>query len=159
MKRTGMKCVLDSSVFFTEYPVDGECYTTPSVVDELVDLKSKCRFDLLVASGLRVESPQSGDLLKIKEAAKKTGDLSVISATDCDVLALALGLSATVFTDDFAIQNVAAALKIPVQPLRQRAAKPIAWKYRCSGCGRYYKTEMPGGECPVCGAAIRRKLK
>ena len=154
-----MKCVLDSSVFFTDYPVEGECYTTPSVVDELVDLKSKCRFDLLVSAGLMVQAPEKGGLARVKEAARKTGDLSVISATDCDVLALALGLSATIFTDDFAIQNVAASLKVPVQPLRQRAAKPIAWKYRCSGCGRYYKTEMPGGECPVCGAAIRRKLK
>lgn len=154
-----MKCVLDSSVFFTDYPVEGECCTTPSVVDELVDLKSKCRYDLLVESGLRVQAPEAGDLLRVKEAAQKTGDLPVVSATDCDVLALALGCGATIFTDDFAIQNVAAALKIPVQPLRQRAAKPIAWKYRCSGCGRYYKTNMPGGECPVCGAIIKRKLK
>ena len=151
-----MKCVLDSSVFFTDYPVEGECYTTPSVVDELVDLKSKCRFDLLVSAGLRVEAPDARDLSTVREAAKKTGDLPVISATDCDVLALALRCSGTIFTDDFAIQNVAAKLKIPVQPLRQRAAKPIAWKYRCSGCGRYYKSD---GECPVCGAAIRRKLK
>jgi UPF0271 protein len=154
-----MKCVLDSSVFFLDYPAEGECFTTPSVVDELVDLKSKCRFDLLVSAGLAVQAPEKGDLARVKEAAQKTGDVSVISATDCDLLALALGLGATIFTDDFAIQNVAAALKIPVQPLRQRAAKPVAWKYRCSGCGRYYKTEMPGGECPVCGAAIRRKLK
>jgi len=151
-----MKCVLDSSVFFTDYPVQGECYTTPSVVDELLDLKSKCRYDLLAATGLRVEIPESGDIARVKTAAEKSGDLPVISATDCDVLALALGLSATILTDDFAIQNVAATLKIKVQPLRQRAAKPIAWKYRCSGCGRYYKTD---GECPVCGAAIKRKLK
>ncbi|MFA5253815.1 MAG: nucleotide-binding protein [Methanoregula sp.] len=151
-----MKCVLDSSVFFTDYPAEGECYTTPSVTDELVDLKSKCRFDLFVSAGLVVQAPEKGDLVRVREAAQKTGDLPVISATDCDVLALALGLGATVFTDDFAIQNVAAALKIPVQPLRQRAAKPVAWKYRCSGCGRYYKTD---GECPVCGAIIKRKLK
>jgi len=151
-----MKCVLDSPVFFLDYPAEGECYTTPSVVDELVDLKSKCRFDLFVSIGLAVQAPEKGDLVRVREAAQKTGDLPVISATDCDVLALALGLGATVFTDDFAIQNVAAALKIPVQPLRQRAAKPVAWKYRCSGCGRYYKTD---GECPVCGAIIKRKLK
>ena len=49
-----MKSVLDATVFFTDYPVTGECYTTPSVVAELVDLKSRCRYDLLVAAGLRV---------------------------------------------------------------------------------------------------------
>ena len=152
----GTKCILDSSVFFADYPVQGECYTTPLVVDELLDLKSKCRYDLLVAAGLRVQAPEAGDLLRVRETARKTGDLPVISATDCDVLALALGLSATILTDDFAIQNVAATLKITVQPLRQRAAKKRVWKYRCTGCGRYFKTD---GECPVCGSNIKRKLK
>jgi len=151
-----MKCVLDSTVFFTDYPVDGECYTTPSVVEELVDLRSKCRFDLLEAAGLQVRAPVAEGLTRVKEAARKSGDLPVISGTDCDVLALAGELGATIFTDDFAIQNVAAGMGIGVQPLRQRAAKKIAWKYRCSGCGRYFKTD---GECPVCGSNIKRKLK
>jgi UPF0271 protein len=151
-----MKCVLDSTVFFTDYPIDGECYTTPSVVDELIDLKSKCRCDLLVAAGLIVRNPSVQELARVKEAAMKSGDLPVISGTDCDVLALAGDLGATIFTDDFAIQNVAAGMGILVQPLRQRAAKKIAWKYRCSSCGRYFKTD---GECPVCGSSIKRKLK
>jgi len=69
-----MKCVLDSPVFFLDYPAEGECYTTPSVVDELVDLKSKCRFDLLVSAGLAVQAPEKGDLVRVREAAQKTGD-------------------------------------------------------------------------------------
>ncbi|HVP95644.1 nucleotide-binding protein [Methanoregula sp.] len=151
-----MKCVLDATVFFTDYPVSGECYTTPSVVDELRDLKSKCRFDLLAGAGLRVCPPEAGELERVRAAAERSGDKAVISATDCDVLALAGQLSATLVTDDFAVQNVAAALGIAVQPIQQRAAKAIRWKYRCSGCGRYFKTD---GECPVCGAIIKRKLK
>jgi UPF0271 protein len=151
-----MKCVLDSTVFFTDYPVTGECYTTPSVVEELVDLKSKCRYDQFVDAGLQIRSPAAQELARVKEAARKSGDLPVISGTDCDVLALAGELGATIFTDDFAIQNVAAVLGIAVQPLRQRAAKKITWKYRCTGCGRYFKTD---GECPVCGSNIKRKLK
>jgi UPF0271 protein len=151
-----MKCVLDATVFFTDYPVNGECYTTPSVVAELKDLKSKCRFDLLVGAGLRVCPPDAKSLDLVRAASGKSGDRSVISPTDCDVLALAGDLGATLFTDDFAVQNVAAVLRIPVQPLQQRPAKAIRWKYRCSGCGRYFKTD---GECPVCGSIIKRKLK
>jgi len=151
-----MKCVLDATVFFTDYPVSGECYTTPSVVSELKDLKSKCRFDLLTEAGLRVCSPESSELERVRAAAEKSGDKTVISATDCDVLALARQLAATLLTDDFAVQNVAARLGIAVQPVQQRAAKPIRWKYRCSGCGKYFSTD---GECPVCGARIKRKLK
>ena len=151
-----MKYVLDATVFFTEYPVSGECFAPPSVIAELRDLKSKCRYDILAGAGLRVCEPAAEDLERVRAAADKSGDRGVISATDGDVLALALGLSAAILTDDFAIQNVAAALGIAVQPIQQRAAKRIAWKYRCSGCGRYFKN---GGECPVCGAIIKRKLK
>jgi hypothetical protein len=32
-----MRSVLDTSLFFLQYPVSGEIYTTPSVVDELVE--------------------------------------------------------------------------------------------------------------------------
>ena len=151
-----MKCVLDSTVFFTDYPVSGECYTTPSVVEELLDLKSKCRYDLLVAAGLHCPESFGAGTRTGKGGRQKIRDLPVISGTDCDVLALAGELGAAIFTDDFAIQNVAAGIGIAVQPLQQRAAKKIRWKYRCSGCGRYFKAE---GECPVCGSNIKRKLK
>jgi len=151
-----MKYVLDASFFFADYPVTGELYTTPSVIEELVDFSSKCRYDLLTGAGLVVRSPGPGELASVRGTAQKTGDAPVISATDTDVLALAMELEATIRTDDFAIENVAAGLGIPVEPLRQRAAKPVRWKYRCSGCGRYFRTD---GECPVCGAKIKRKLK
>ncbi|MFZ0005321.1 MAG: nucleotide-binding protein [Methanoregula sp.] len=151
-----MKYILDASFFFANYPLTGEYYTTPSVVDELLDLASKCRFDLLTESGLQVRLPDAGERARILVAAEKSGDLQVISGTDCDVLALAGELGATIVTDDFAIQNVASGLGIPVLSLQQRQAKKIQWKFRCSGCGRYFKTD---GECPVCGSAIKRKLK
>jgi UPF0271 protein len=151
-----MKYILDASFFFANYPVTGECYTTPSVVEELRDLTSKCRFDLLTEAGLQVRLPDASERSYILTAAGKSGDLPVISGTDCDVLALARELGATLVTDDFAIQNVAADLGIPVLSLQQRPAKKVQWKFRCSGCGRYFKTD---GECPICGSAIKRKLK
>jgi UPF0271 protein len=41
-------------------------------------------------------------------------------------------------------------------PISQRRARSIQWKHRCSGCGRYFRH---AGECPVCGAPVKRKLK
>jgi len=151
-----MKYVLDSTFFFTDYPLSGELYAPPSVVGELVDLHSKCRFDILSAVGLQVLSPDPAQADRVRLAAKKTRDIPVLSGTDCDVLALACTLGAVIYTDDFAIQNVAAELGVTVHPIQQRAAKKVSWKYRCSGCGRYFKTD---GECPVCGSIIKRKLK
>ncbi|MFA5220834.1 MAG: nucleotide-binding protein [Methanoregula sp.] len=151
-----MKCVLDSTVFFLDFPVSGELYTTPLVMGELIDLPSKCRFEKYVSAGLRVLAPQKEIIKLVRTAAEKTRDSGVISETDCEIIALALDLKAVIYTDDFAIQNIAMELHIPVHPIQQRTAKKIVWKYRCSGCGRYFETD---GECPICGSKIKRKLK
>jgi UPF0271 protein len=151
-----MTLVLDASVFFSEIPVEGPAWTTPSVVGELADLHAKCRFEALAAMGLSVREPRDEDLARVDAAAVRTGDAGVLSATDREILALALELSAVLVTDDFAVQNVAHRLGIETRSIRQRAARAIRWRYRCSGCGRYWREP---GDCPVCGAAIKRKLK
>jgi UPF0271 protein len=151
-----MKVILDSSVFFSDYPVTGELYTTPSVWDELIDIRSKGIFEKFCSSGLHIVSPGIQSRAKVISAAEKTRDTSVISETDCDLLAVALDLDAVLYTDDFAIQNVAGVLGIQTIPINQRKAKRIHWKYRCSGCGRYFDHD---GECLICGSIIKRKLK
>lgn len=151
-----MRAVLDASVFFGEFQPEGEAFTTPSVCDELVDIRAKGNLERLSAAGLRIVSPEPADLARVAAAAARSRDTGVISATDADLLALALGLDAVIVTDDFALQNVALVLGVETRPIRQRRARFVRWKYRCSGCGKYYSHD---GECPVCGAAIKRKLK
>jgi UPF0271 protein len=151
-----MRSILDTSFFFYDLTVDGEMYTTQSVFDELKDLRSKSRFDVLCAKGLTLAVPLVENIEKVKDATKKSGDAGIISVTDCDILALALDLEAIIYTDDFAIQNVADILGVQITPIIQRRAKRIRWKYRCSGCGRYFEHD---GECLICGSIIKRKLK
>ena len=151
-----MKSILDASVFFSECPVTGEMYTTPSVCDELLDIRSRGRFEKLCAEGLRVMSAGAESKEKVGAAARKTRDAGVISETDCELLALALETGAVLYTDDFAIQNVAGILGVQVHPIHQRKARRIHWKYRCTGCGRYFDHD---GECLICGSTIKRKLK
>jgi len=151
-----MKAVLDASVFFSDIPIEGELFTTPSVCDELVDIRAKGNFEKLCTAGLTVVSPAREGLMAVDRAAEKSRDSGVISGTDRDLLALAKELGAVLYTDDFAIQNVAGVLGVETHPILQRKARPVRWKYRCTGCGRYYSHD---GDCPVCGAAIKRKLK
>ena len=151
-----MKAILDASFFFYDLPIEGELYTTPSVCDELKDIRSKGRFEKLCAMGLQIVSPDPEYRKKVIEAAKKTGDAPVISETDIELLAIAFEMSAVLHTDDFAIQNVAGKLGIKIAPIQQRKARQITWKYRCRGCGKYFDHD---GECPICGAEIKRKLK
>lgn len=151
-----MKSVLDASSFFSSLPFEGELYTTPAVVAELRDLRSKSRCDLLIGEGLRVWDPDPGVLPLVREAARKTGEAGVLSETDIGLLALAVQLGAAIRTDDYALQNVARVMGIPVSPIQQKGARNIRWRYRCRGCRRYYPSP---GQCPVCGAAVERNLK
>ena len=151
-----MKAILDSSVFFSDCPLNGELYTTPSVCDELIDIRSRGKFETFSAVGLQVVSPGAKSKERVLGAAKKSRDLTVISDTDCDILALALELEAVIYTDDFAVQNVAGVLGVQTIPITQRKAKRIHWRYRCSGCGRYSDHD---GDCLICGSIIKRKLK
>jgi len=151
-----MNAVLDASFFFGDFPAEGDTFTVPAVVDELKDIRAKGNFEKWCARGLRVQSPTEVSKKRVVSAAGTTKDVTVLSGTDCDLLALALDLGAALYTDDFAIQNVALVLGVKTVPILQRKARRIHWKYRCSGCGRYADHD---GECPVCGAAIKRKLK
>ncbi|MBN1432625.1 MAG: nucleotide-binding protein [Methanomicrobiaceae archaeon] len=148
--------VPDSTFFFLEIPIEGDLIVPPAVADELKDLNSKMRFEKYLQCGLKISEPQQESREEVKRAAKKSGDLSVLSATDIDVAALAWEREASVATDDFALSNTAQHMGVGVIPLQQRRAKKRKWKYRCSGCGRYY--DEPG-TCEVCGLEIKRKVK
>lgn len=151
-----MKVILDSGVFFSDCPLKGELYTTPSVCEELIDIRSRGKLETFSAEGLHVVCPGSRSKERVLAAAKKSRDFAVISEADCDILALALELDAVIYTDDFAVQNVAGVLGVQTIPIIQRKAKRIHWKFRCSGCGRYFDHD---GDCLICGSVIKRKLK
>ncbi|QYZ79595.1 nucleotide-binding protein [Methanofollis formosanus] len=151
-----MKVVLDATAFFVDRPYEGEVYTSPRVVAELVDLRAKCRYEALLAAGLTVTEPSPEAWKAAEAAAGLSRDIGVLSPTDLEVLALARDLEGVLYTDDFAVQNAAITLGVKTRPIQQRRAKKVKWKYRCAGCGRYY--DEPG-ECPVCGAEVRRKRR
>ncbi|MCQ8894160.1 MAG: NOB1 family endonuclease [Methanolinea sp.] len=150
------KKVLDATAFFLDIPLEGELYSTPAVVGELRDACSRCRLEALLATGLVVLAPEREYLQAVFDSAAASGDLSVLSPADCEVLALALQEGAGVVSDDFALQNVARHLGIVVYPLQQRRARKRQWKFRCPGCGKV--VEGPG-VCPVCGTVPKRTLK
>lgn len=151
-----IKIVPDSTFFFTEIPLRGELIVPPAVRDELKDLNSKMRFEKYNEAGLMISEPSGESRKKSREAALKSGDLPVLSATDIDVVALAYETGAFIATDDFALSNTAQHMGLRVIPLQQRKAKRRKWRYRCSGCGRYYNEP---GLCEVCGLEIKRKIK
>ena len=96
---------------------------------------------------------------KVRAAATKSGDSNRLSPTDMTVIALAIDLNGTIWTDDYSIQNVASILGIPYRAVGMAGIKKVVkWNYQCMGCKKWYKEKQP--DCPICGSqmkACRRK--
>lgn len=152
--------VLDTSAFFLSIPLDGVLFTVPRVESELKDLRGKARFSVLLDGGMEVRPPLQKSLKIVREAAGKCGDIRVLSETDIDLIALALEAKGTLVSDDFAVQNTALLLGVPVRSIIQREAGPRVWQLRCTGCGKYFdQVPTKAGDCPICGSALKRKNK
>ena len=151
-----MRHAVDASFFFSELALDGELFVPPAVVEELADLRSRCRLEALLAGGLSVRSPSAESRDRVTRAAGETGDAPRLSPADTELLALALDLGATVVSDDYAVQNVALSLGLGVRGILQAKARFRRWKFRCPGCYRRYPA---AGTCPECGSPLKRTLK
>jgi UPF0271 protein len=149
-----MRRVLDASALLSGASFDGELYTTPEAVAEVRRLGSTPQLDAVLATKVRVLTPSKESLAGVDAAARGTGDIARLSPADRGLLALARDLGATILTDDYSIQNVAARLGAPYERVVERGIREVVeWRYRCTGCGRFF--EEPTKECPVCGSRVR----
>jgi len=147
--------VLDSSAFINEYHTDEPMATVPMVREELED-ESAYRFDAMEGSGMYLHIPDEETVESIERAADETGDLAELSRTDVRLIAAAFELDGRLVTDDYAMQNVAEKLDVPVEVIaREGITEQRAWTFQCQGCGREFEEEHD--RCPVCGSGLSRK--
>ncbi len=98
--------VLDSSAFFSMDNLPEEEHVCPSgVINELKRYEDP-RLTLW-SDMVRVSDCTSESMERVEEAAKRTGDIARLSPVDKTVLALALDVKGTIWSDDYSIQNVA----------------------------------------------------
>lgn len=156
--------VLDTSAIYnaTDYPADKTLYSTPQVVRELKRVYRTERAELFVQSRLRIVEPDRKSLKRIREKAEETGDITRLSQTDMEVLALALELGAVLVTEDYSMQNIAEAagiefLSLYLPPIRDY----VEWELKCISCGAV-SSEREARECRICGGRLitrRRKSR
>jgi UPF0271 protein len=147
--------VLDSSAFINEYHTDERSATIPLVREELED-ESAYRFDALEGSGMHLHIPDGETVERIERAARETGDFEELSRTDIRLIAAAFELDGRLVTDDYAMQNVAEKLEVPVEVInREGISEQRAWTFQCQGCGREFDEKHD--RCPVCGSELSRK--
>jgi endoribonuclease Nob1 len=154
--------VLDAGVFYAGIPFlsSGSYCTTQAVFDEVKHIKKShgAIEALLDAGSLQVIDPDRNSIEKSRAAAKRTGDYQKLSQADFSVIALALQLGLTLLTDDYAVANVAMALKIPVKSTSSKGIKETRkWIAYCSACGKAFGPDSK--ECPLCGNKLWRKYK
>lgn len=148
--------ILDSSALFSMEDLPEEHACPPGVVDELrrYDDKRLDRWGDL----LRTSECTSDSVSKVRDVAKKSGDLGRLSDVDISVIALALDLNGIILTDDYSIQNVSKIMGIQYKAVGTDGIRKVEkWNYRCNGCGKWYKEELK--ECPICGHSMRSYRK
>jgi UPF0271 protein len=147
--------ILDSSAFINEYHTDERIATIPLVREELED-ESAYRFDAMEGSGMHLHIPDEETVERIERAARETGDLAELSRTDIRLVAAAFELDGRLVTDDYAMQNVAEKLEVPVEVIaRDGISEQREWKFQCQGCGREFDDKHD--RCPICGSELSRK--
>ena len=143
--------ILDTCAFFTQMHPSGKIATVKNIEDEIINRQSKQYYSNLKSKGLKIIEPGTESLDFIKEKAKETGDLDVLSLTDIKILALGYELQGTIISDDFAIQNVSLYNGLEVISCSGKKIKEIRmWKYRCSACKLV--TDKKSETCNICGS-------
>jgi UPF0271 protein len=147
--------VLDANVFIhgasRQLPEEfSNPVTVPAVTAELESDAAGRRFDV---EDIPVYAPADDAVATVEDAAADRGD--DLSDTDIQVVALALERDAVVVSDDYGVQNVAAALDVTYTGFLQgEITEEIQWTYRCTNCGE--TVELEEANCPVCGGALTK---
>lgn len=156
--------ILDTSAILSGKPIellDSEICTTINIEREFSrNSRDRNNFLFLKESGLKFFLPQGKSIEIVKKKAKETNDFSRLSKIDIEIIALAYELKLTtnkkvvILSEDYSIQNVANFLKIEFETISDKViTKRFKWKWRCRGCGRYFKEDL--NECPICGSETR----
>lgn len=151
--------VLDTSAILSrKINISQNNFIIPYSVMEEIKLGKIARNLSWQEEDLYLMQPSSESVDMVRKTAGETGDLSVLSKTDIDVIAVALEKKGTIVSDDFAIENVASRLGLNFvgADLRQ-ISRTIKWQFRCTGCGKRFREHVK--ECPVCGHEVRRTVK
>ena len=110
---------------------------------------------LLSSKRLIIQDAGNKNIKKVRDIAKKTGDIDSLSDEDVSSVALALELDTDLISDDFAVSNVAKHLGVIIIPIMTKGIKTVGkWIHYCSSCGISSKESV----CSNCGNKLRKKL-
>ncbi|MGY5859607.1 MAG: hypothetical protein RTU63_09565 [Candidatus Thorarchaeota archaeon] len=157
--------VLDTGVLFSKWTTkipEGMFVTTSSVLEEIRNRPSKVRAEMLMLlDRLQEDFPTPESIKAVRLAAAETGDRSVLSDVDIQIIALAhskksLDMEITLVSTDMAVLNTARHLELTVLDPSHRFKAKITWALRCPACKHKSRFRTTNLDCPVCGTVMRR---
>lgn len=155
--------VLDATAFIRlDFPllqtIDALFYTTPGVMSELKDSKSRMNLDVLKYSNkLKLNSPQNELIEELKKRIQLIDPQTTLSQVDIEVLALTLQLKGSLVSNDLNLQNAAVHLNIPTKVFSGKKITHLRkWRLKCKSCGNVIKDTVES--CPICGGNLKRFL-
>ena len=127
-----------------------------SLKSEIQSFQAELIFEAFRAdSRILFPEPTRQSVEKAKLIAKKTNDLTSLSESDLQVIAIALDFpNSTVISDDNAIQNVCFNLKIPFKSYSFKIKTSREYFWKCTVCNQKYKSKQD--ICIECGSPIKR---
>ncbi|MDF1539512.1 MAG: hypothetical protein P1Q69_11490 [Candidatus Thorarchaeota archaeon] len=141
---------------------DARFVAPSSVIEEIRNRPSIQRVESLISlDRLSIEDAQEHCIREAQKAATETGDISVLSTQDIDLLGLAFrrsrnGDEVTVVSTDIAVLNVARFIGVKILDPRGKISHDVQWMMKCPACGNSTKnTKLV--ECEVCGTKMKRR--
>ena len=123
---------------------------------------SEERLMLIESVNLKKISPNQESIVKAKEAASNSGDLTKLSDVDIDLIALSFQLDEELFTDDYRIQNTLTKAGKTWSSVIQKGITGVwVWLQICTGCGISKPSDINKKEsiCSHCGSPLKLKKK
>lgn len=147
---------------WTERNPEAMLMTVRSIIEEIKNRPSIQRIESLVSIGrLSVEDVHDEYVRESEKAAIETGDISVLSPQDLELLGLAYGKShqgndVVVVSADIAVLNVARHIGLDIIDPKGKITHDIKWIMKCPACGNSsHNTKQI--ECDVCGTKMKRR--
>lgn len=81
-------------------------YTVPAILDEVKDANARSRLEITILPFLTVRTPKPESIKFVSDFSRKTGDLSVLSRPDIQILALAYELECEQNDGDWRLRKV-----------------------------------------------------
>ncbi|TRO53962.1 DNA-binding protein [Candidatus Bathyarchaeota archaeon] len=164
--RTLKNLVLDASALIQGYSPGTveQAFTVPAVLDEIRGELARIRVEALVAGGrIILRTPDEASKARLEEEAAAMGESMALSATDKQVLSLALQLASeghapVIVSDDYSVQNMADHLRLRYMGLAVGGIKKqFRWVTYCPGCRRSFEGPQTENTCPICGTPLKKR--